>query len=56
LDDPAENPRNNPMGHPEEQPAGTDGSPKFGRLLIVLAIAVILIVIVTFGSEAYFSR
>jgi hypothetical protein len=55
LEDP-EDPRNNPMDHPEEQPAGTDDSPKFGRLLIVLVIAVILIAAITFGSEAYFSR
>jgi hypothetical protein len=33
----------------------TVGAPKFGRLLLVLAIAVLIIVAVTFGSEAYFS-
>jgi len=32
-----------------------DGSPKFGRLLIGLVLAVLLIVAITFGSEAYFS-
>jgi hypothetical protein len=32
-----------------------DGVPKFGRLLIVLALAILLIVAVTIGSEAYFS-
>jgi len=32
-----------------------DGAPKFGRLLIVLAFALVLIVAITFGSEAYFS-
>ena len=31
------------------------GAPKFGRLLIVLAFALILIVAITFGSEAYFT-
>jgi hypothetical protein len=31
-----------------------NGSPKFGRLLIVLAFALVLIVAITFGSEAYF--
>lgn len=31
------------------------GAPKFGRLLIVLAFALVLIVAITFGSEAYFS-
>jgi hypothetical protein len=29
--------------------------PKFGRLLLVLALAVLLIVAITFASEAYFS-
>ncbi len=32
-----------------------DGAPKFGRLLIVLAFAVLLVVAITFGSEAYFT-
>lgn len=32
-----------------------DGSPKFGRLLIVLALAVALIGILTFSAEAYYS-
>ena len=31
------------------------GSPKFGRLLIVLVFAVGLVVAITFGSQAYFS-
>lgn len=31
------------------------GAPKFGRLLIVLAFALVLVVALTFGSEAYFS-
>ncbi|MES2538874.1 MAG: hypothetical protein V4632_23695 [Pseudomonadota bacterium] len=44
------------MNHPDEQPVGTDGSPKFGRLLIVLVIAVLLIGAITWGSEAYFSK
>jgi hypothetical protein len=30
------------------------GSPKFGRLLLVLLGAVLLIVVITFASEAYF--
>ena len=32
-----------------------DGSPKFGRLLIVLVLAVMLIVAITLGAEAYYS-
>ncbi len=30
-----------------------DGSPKFGRLLIVLICAVLLIVLITFASERF---
>lgn len=45
----------NPMDHPEEQPAGAEGSPKFGRLLLVLAGAVLLIVAITFASEALYT-
>lgn len=45
----------NPMDHPQEQAAGDDGSPRFGRLLVVLIIAVLMIIGITFGSEAYFS-
>jgi hypothetical protein len=41
----------NPMQHPDEQPIGTDGTPKFGRLLIVLGAAVMLIVAITIISE-----
>lgn len=48
-------PEHNPMDHPEEQPVGTDDAPKFGRLLIILAAAVMLIVAVTFASEAFYS-
>ncbi|MFL6672885.1 MAG: hypothetical protein ACJ8LG_06310 [Massilia sp.] len=33
----------------------TVGAPRFGRLLLVLALAVLLIVAITFGSEAYYS-
>lgn len=37
-------------------PASPDGSrPKFGRLLLVLALALLLVVAVTLGSEAYFA-
>jgi hypothetical protein len=46
----------NPMNHPTEQSAGSAGSPKFGRLLIVLAVVVMLIIAITLGSEAYYSR
>ena len=36
-------------------PSRDDGVPKFGRLLIVLAGAILMIVAITFGSEAWFS-
>ncbi|WP_288410418.1 hypothetical protein [uncultured Herbaspirillum sp.] len=58
MDQPTRDPGpglDNPMGHPPEQAAGTDGTPKFGRLLVVLICAVLLIVVITFASEAYFS-
>ena len=49
-------PGGNPMNHPEEQPAGTDGMPKFGRLLLVLALVVAIIVVVTWASAKYLSH
>ena|GEM_PF-277070 len=52
--DPMSEKDDNPMGHPEEQPAGGD-SPKFGRLLLVLVGVVLLIVAITLGSEALYS-
>lgn len=46
---------NNPMNHPDEQPAGTDDAPKFGRLLIILLFAVLSIAALTFVSEKFYS-
>jgi len=43
------------MSDVENKNGEPDGSPKFGRLLIALVCAVLLIVAITFGSEAYFS-
>jgi hypothetical protein len=40
------------MSEPENNNGEPDGSPKFGRLLMVLVLAVLLIVAITFGSEA----
>lgn len=31
-----------------------DGNPKFGRLLIVLLLAVALVGVITFATEAYY--
>lgn len=44
-----------PMGPPDAQVTEIDDSPKFGRLLIALFLAVMLIVGITFGSEAFFT-
>jgi len=44
----------NPMQHPEEQPGGAGGNPKFGRLLAILACAVAIIIAITFASAAWF--
>ena len=46
---------NNPMSDPEEQPSGSDGTPKFGRLLILLGFGVLMVVALTFGSLAYYT-
>ncbi|MDF3035800.1 MAG: hypothetical protein K0S28_1074 [Paucimonas sp.] len=46
----------NPMNPPEEPGTGTDDGPKFGRLLVVLLLAVMAVVAITFASEAYYSR
>jgi hypothetical protein len=56
MEDSSKDRPDNPMHHPEEQSAGTDDSPRFGRLLIILVLAVMLIGIITFASETYFSR
>jgi hypothetical protein len=50
-----EEPQQNPMNHPEEQPSGVEGAPKFGRLLIFLIIVVLGIGLLTWASEAYYS-
>ena len=41
--------------HPDEQPAGSDGTPKFGRLLLVLILVVVLVGVITYASEALYS-
>ncbi|WP_189346837.1 hypothetical protein [Undibacterium macrobrachii] len=37
----------------KEHSTEDDGSPKFGRLLLILLAAVALIVLITFATEAY---
>jgi hypothetical protein len=48
---------NKPMTEPPvDKPADEDdGNPKFGRLLVVLLLALLLIVAITFASEALFT-
>jgi hypothetical protein len=36
-------------------PSGPDDSPKFGRLVVVLVLALALLVAIMFGAQAYFS-
>lgn len=40
---------------PPSTPSTGDGAPRFGRLLIVLVLAMLVVVALTFGSEAYFT-
>jgi hypothetical protein len=57
-DDPGHQPErsgDNPMQHPEEQPSGSDGTPKFGRLLIVLISVVLLLGLITYLSQVWYS-
>lgn len=50
-----DDPNRNPMEHPAEQPSGAEGSPRFGRLLIVLMAAVLLIAAITFITASLYS-
>ena len=43
----------NPMHHPEEQPVVSNETPQFGKLLLVLAAAVLLLALITWASVAY---
>ncbi|MBC3929107.1 MULTISPECIES: hypothetical protein [unclassified Undibacterium] len=40
----------------KERPSADDGRPKFGRLLLVLFAAVMLIVLITLATEAYYTN
>ena len=39
----------------EEISSDSDGRPKFGRLLLLLAFAVVIVAVLTFGSQAYYT-
>jgi len=41
------------MSAPKKKNGEPDGSPKFGRLLVALVLAVLLIAVITFASEKY---
>ena len=43
----------NPMNPPEEQPVISDQTPKFGKLLLVLVVAVLLLALITWASVAF---
>ena len=45
--------QDNPMQHPDEPPSGADHGPHFARLLVVLALAVMLLGVITWVSVAY---
>lgn len=55
MNNPEEKPPHNPMKHPDEQPGSMPDSPRFGRLLIVLVLAVLLVGVITVASEAYYT-
>jgi hypothetical protein len=42
-------------GRGDDGGPGDDGSPKFGRLLVVLFLAVMVIVALTFATASYYS-
>lgn len=39
----------------EDASSASDGNPKFGRLLLLLAFGVAIVVALTFGSQAYYT-
>ncbi len=45
--------QHNPMQHPDEQPVVSNQTPQFGKLLLVLAAAVLLLALITWASVAY---
>jgi len=55
MKDPQQTPADNPVQHPDEPPTGSDGTPKFGRLLLVLILVVVVVGLITVASEALYS-
>ncbi len=54
MTSPMESPDRAKGSRPPEQPAGVDGEPRFGRLLVVLACAVAIVIAIVFASAAWF--
>ncbi|MGZ3255107.1 MAG: hypothetical protein ACXU7D_12455, partial [Burkholderiaceae bacterium] len=52
---PMQNPLDDALLKNADKEAAANDAPKFGRLLIVLAIAVLTILALTFAAEAYYS-
>lgn len=50
MNDRHDSDNDNPMQHPDEQPYGSEEGPQFGKLLVVLGIAVVLIGVITWAS------
>ncbi len=50
------NNQDDPSEHPVNSHSNEEDAPKFGRLLVVLALAVILITVITFVTGAYYSN
>ncbi|MGZ5818647.1 MAG: hypothetical protein ACXWJD_07860 [Burkholderiaceae bacterium] len=50
-----QNPLDDALLKNADKEAAANDAPKFGRLLIVLAIAVLTILALTFAAEAYYS-
>lgn len=48
-------PEKNVLKQADKPPSSVDATPKFGRLLLVLVLAVLIIVAMTFGSLAFYS-
>lgn len=44
------------MSEPKQKEHEEASSPRFGRLLLVLISAVALIVVITFATEAYYTK
>lgn len=51
-----QNDQNKPLDAQKESQTESNGMPKFGKLLIVLAFAVAIMVALTYGSMLYYTN